>query len=112
MPSVQRVRWARFRVTITGLVALAILAVVVVLLTGGTLFQPQAFLYLYIPDGTGLGPGIPVGVDGIQVGKVDTVTLSGLSEPHRVVKVTMKVRRDLLQSITEDSTAEPTSPPI
>jgi phospholipid/cholesterol/gamma-HCH transport system substrate-binding protein len=34
------------------------------------------------------------------------VVLSGSSEPNRVVKVTMKVERDRLPSITEDSTAE------
>ena len=106
MPSVERVRWARFRVIVTTLVALAILSTLVVLLTGGTLFQPKATLYIYLPDATGIAPGSPVRVDGIQVGKVDSVVLSGSSEPNRVVKVTMIVERDRLPSITEDSTAQ------
>jgi len=48
-----------------------------------------------------------VRVDGIQVGKVDDVLLSSSVQPDRVVKVTMIVDRDLLSSITIDSTAQP-----
>src|SRR4051812_47277896 len=98
MPSVERVRWARFRVAVTTLVGLSILATLVILLTGGTLFQPRSNLYLFLPDATGIAAGSPVRVDGIQVGKIDTVALSGSSQPNRVVKVTMIVDRDRLAS--------------
>jgi phospholipid/cholesterol/gamma-HCH transport system substrate-binding protein len=63
-------------------------------------------MYLYIPDATGLGPGAPVRVDGIGVGKVRSVDLSGSTEPNRVVKVTLTVERDRLASIPDDSTAQ------
>ena len=63
-------------------------------------------MYLYIPDATGLGPGAPVRVDGIGVGKVRSVSLSGSSQPDRIVKVTMTVERDRLASIPDDSTAQ------
>ena len=106
MPSVQRVRWAEFRVVVTAAAGLSILAVLVYLLTGGTVFQPEAVLYVYVPDATGLAKGSPVRVDGIQVGKVDSVTLSGSVEPNRVVKVTMIVDRIRLSTITVDSTAQ------
>src|SRR5215208_3295216 len=99
MPSVEHVRWARFRVTATALVGLTILSTLVVLLTGGTLFEPQSILILYLDDATGLAPGSPVRVAGIQVGKVESVALSGSSDPIRVVKVTMNVERDSLPSI-------------
>jgi ABC-type transporter Mla subunit MlaD len=53
-----------------------------------------------------------VRVDGIGVGKVSSVELSGSNEPNRVVKISMTIERDRLPSITEDSTAETTSDTI
>jgi hypothetical protein len=50
-----------------------------------------------------------VRVDGIGVGKVSMVELSGSNEPTRVVKVTMSIERDRLTNITDDSTADTTS---
>ena len=107
MPSVEEIRLARYRVLFTAVVGLAILATLVILLTGGSLFRAKAVLYLYVPDGTGLAQGSPVRVDGIQVGKVDSVALSSSSEPNRVVRVTMIVDQSNLGSITLDSTAQP-----
>jgi phospholipid/cholesterol/gamma-HCH transport system substrate-binding protein len=109
MPSVQRIRWARFRVVATTVVALLILGSLAYLLTGGTVFAARAVLYVYVPDGTGIERGTPVRVDGIQVGKVDSVALSGSGEPNRVIKVTMVVDPSRLSSITDDSTAQPTA---
>ena len=86
-----------------------ILGTVSVLMTGGTLFRPKANLYLYLPDGTGLDKGSPVRVDGIGVGKVGSVLLSGSSDPNRIVKVTMIVESNRLPSIAEDSTAQTAS---
>ena len=107
MPSVEEIRLARYRVLFTAIIGLAILATLVILLTGGSLFRAKAVLYLYVPDGTGLAQGSPVRVDGIQVGKVDSVALSSSSDPNRVVRVTMIVDQSNLGSITLDSTAQP-----
>ena len=109
MPSPEQVNWAKFRSSAVILAALLILGTLAYLLTGGILFEPKAQIYLYLPDATGLASGSPVRVDGIQVGKVSRVELSGSMEPSRVVKVTMAVERDRLTSITADSTAETTS---
>lgn len=106
MPSASRVAWARFRVTVVSGVALAILATLAFLLTGGTLLQAKTTLYLYVPDATGLIQDAPVRVDGIDVGKVAKVELSGQGDPNRVVRVVMRVERDRLDSITADSVAE------
>ena len=86
--------------------ALLILATLGALLTGGTLLEPKSTIYLYMPDAVGLVAGAPVRVDGIGVGKVESVTLSGSREPTRVVKVTMTVDRERLRSVPDDSTAE------
>src|SRR6185369_609345 len=109
MPSPEQVNWAKFRASAVILAALMILGTLVYLLTGGTFLQPKAQIYLYLPDATGVAPGSPVRVDGIGVGKVTLVELSGSNEPNRVVKVTMTIERDRLTSITSDSTAETAS---
>src|SRR5271157_957341 len=106
MPSTSHVRWAKFRVFTVTVAAVVILSILAYLLTGGTLLSQRATMYLYIPDATGLGPGAPVRVDGIGVGKVRSVALSGSSEPNRVVRVTMTVERGRLASIPDDSTAQ------
>src|SRR5450759_5811035 len=106
MPSAQQVNWAKFRASAVILAGLLILGTLAFLLTGGTFLEPKAQIYLYLPDATGLAPGSPVRVDGIGVGKVVLVELSGSNEPNRVVKVTMSIGRDRLASITGDSTAD------
>jgi phospholipid/cholesterol/gamma-HCH transport system substrate-binding protein len=106
MPSARRVRWAKFRVISVSMVAIAILLTLLFLLTGGTLLEQKATLYLYINDATGLSHGSPVRVDGIDAGTVSTVVLSGTNNPQRIVKVTMTVARDKLASISTDSMAQ------
>ena len=106
MPSARQIRWAKFRVFSLSLAAVVILSILAYLLTGGTLLTQRATMYLYIPDATGLGPGAPVQVDGIGVGKVRAVDLSGSSDPNRVVRVTMTVERAWLSRIPDNSTAQ------
>jgi len=106
MPSVRRVNWAKFRVTVVSLVAVIILGVLFYLLAGGMIFQDKATLYLYVPDATGLYAGLPVRVDGIDVGKVRSVALSGSAEPNRVVRVAMTIERGQLANIPVDSNAQ------
>jgi phospholipid/cholesterol/gamma-HCH transport system substrate-binding protein len=106
MPSARFIRWAKFRVLTVCTAALVILSILAYLLTGGSLLTQRATIYLYIADATGLGPGAPVRVDGIGVGKVRSVALSGSNQPDRIVKVTMTVERLRLASIPDDSTAQ------
>jgi len=106
MPSARQVNWAKFRASAVILAGLLILGTLAFLLTGGTFLEPKTQIYLFLPDATGVAPGSPVRVDGIGVGKVILVELSGSNEANRVVKVTMSIGRDRLASITGDSTAE------
>src|SRR5260370_27824852 len=108
MLSPGQVNWAKLRSSAVILAALLILGTLVYLLTGGTFMEPKAQIYLYLPDATGVSKGSPVRVDGIGVGKVSRVELSGSNEPNSV-KVTMTIERDRLISITDDSTAQTTS---
>ena len=86
--------------------ALAILLTLFYLLTGGTLLEQKATIYLYVPDATGLDKDAPVQVNGIDVGKVAKVELSGETVPNRIVKIIMTVERERLESITADAVAE------
>jgi phospholipid/cholesterol/gamma-HCH transport system substrate-binding protein len=106
MPSARRVKWARFRAIAVAVSACAILGTLVWRLTGGSLLRERTALFLFMPDATGLAPGSPIRVDGIDVGKVTSVALSGSREPERVVKVILSVDRDHLREIPMDSFAQ------
>src|SRR4051812_7276995 len=106
MRSKERVRWAQLRVGFTSAVALLILGVLLYLLTGGALFTEKTSLYLYVPDATGVAQGSPVRVDGIGVGKVGSVSLSGSRDPNRVVRLTLRIERESLAMIPTASYAE------
>src|SRR5262252_4961506 len=106
MPSVERVQWAKFRVLVMSLVGLVILGTLLFLLTGGTVFKDHATLYLYVPDATGIGVGSPAEVNGIPVGRVSEVRLSRSRDPNRVVRISIKVERTVLQSIPAESYAQ------
>jgi len=84
-------------------VALLILSTLIYLLTGGTLLEKKVTLYVYIDDATGLSNESPVRVDGIDAGTVQTVELTGSTNPVRIVRVTITVGRDKLASISTDS---------
>jgi phospholipid/cholesterol/gamma-HCH transport system substrate-binding protein len=94
------------RVAAVSLVAFVILGILLYLLTGGMLFQEQASLFLYIPDASGLGEGSPVEVNGITVGKVTAIALSGSRDPQRTVKVTITMERRILDAIPPNSWAQ------
>ena len=106
MPSPSQVNWAKTRVAVVTVAGLSILSVLVYLLTGGTLLTEKVSVYIFVPDATALDTTTPVRVNGIDVGKVRAVELSGSTEPNRVIKVAMKVERDHLSDIPVDSYAQ------
>jgi len=106
MPSGARVRWAKFRTTVVSVVSLLILAALLFEMFGGVLLSPKTVIYLYIPDASGLSGESPVRVDGIGVGRVSGVELSGSKDPNRAVKVTLQFYRDRLRGVPADSVAQ------
>ena len=106
MRTEQKARWARLRVFVTAIAALAILGLLVSLLTGGTLFTPKARLRTYIDDSGGMPRGAPVLFNGVRIGKVTSIDLSHLNDPLKVVLVEMRVERRFLPQIPEDSRTE------
>ncbi|HYP12546.1 MAG TPA: MlaD family protein [Bryobacteraceae bacterium] len=84
--------------------ALIILAVLVFVLSGTKkLFTTNSPVLTYMDDSAALAPGSPVRLNGILVGKVDRVELSGETAPERIIRVTMEIERDMLGQIPVDS---------
>ncbi len=106
MPSAKRVRWAQLRVGVMALVAMLILGVLVWLLTKQKpLFTSDSPLYTYLRDSAAMSTGAPVRLNGIPIGSVTGVDLSGLRDPAKVVRITMKVQTRMLSQIPVDSIA-------
>jgi len=106
MPSTQKVKWAQLRVGITAAVAMIITGVLIFLLTGnGGIFTGNAILRTYFDDSAGMAEGSPVRLNGILVGSIDDVQLSGERVKGRIVLITMKVKHSYLSEIPTDSRA-------
>ena len=106
MPSAARVKWAKFRVSTLSIVAVLILVTLLYLMFGAVILSPKTVIYLFIPDASGLSSESPVRVDGIDVGRVSTVELSGSRDPNRAVKVELQFYRDRLRGVPSDSVAQ------
>ena len=111
MPVHKKTTWARLKVGVLAIVAMIVLAVVIILITGDTpLFEGSTTIYTYMNDATGLTEGAPATLNGITIGKVSAVALSGMADPQHVVKVTLSIEDRFLHSIPEDSKSELTAP--
>src|ERR1700734_3023983 len=101
-----RATWARLKVGILAIFAMSILAVLIFLITGQTnIFDHQVMVYTYMADAAALTTGAPVNLDGIPIGKVKTITLSGSKDPMRLVRLDMQVPEHQLKNIPSDSLA-------
>lgn len=106
MPIERKAQWARVKVGITAIAALIILGVLIFLLTGsGAVFASKAHLYTYLDDSAALTEGSPVRLNGIVVGQVDHITLTGSTKPGRIVRMEMSVLSKYLSQIPVDSQA-------
>ncbi len=106
MPVQTKASWARLKVGVLALFAMAILAVLIFLITGNTnIFESQAMIYTYMADAAALTDGAPVNLDGIPVGKVKAIRLSGAKDPMRLVRIEMQIPEGQLKNIPNDSLA-------
>ena len=106
MPSKEKLNFAQFRVGILGLIALFFVILLIFLLTGNMHpFQKTAELHAYVSDAAALTGGAPVRINGIQAGKVKQVSLSGSTDPRRIIKIDFDVDQEMLKQIPIDSIA-------
>src|SRR5579863_7493652 len=96
--------WARLKVGIMALAAMVILFILVFLITGETtFFQSKGQIVTYMDDSAAMTEGSPVRLNGILVGKVSKIALSGLNQPRRIVRIDMQVASKWFDSIPVDS---------
>ena len=101
-----RASWARLKVGILAIFAMTILAVLVFLITGNTnIFESQVQVYTLLSDAAALTNGAPVNLNGIPIGKVKAIRLSGLTDPQKLVRVDMQIPEKQLKNIPSDSPA-------
>src|SRR5262245_54340973 len=106
MPSPQKVSWSKLRVGITSLVALAVIGTLIFLLTtSGNVFKHKIRLRMYMDDASGTSESAPVRLNGIPVGNVKKIALSGDKNPQRAVEFTLEVKGEYQDDIPEDSVA-------
>lgn len=110
MPSPEEVAWAKFRVAAMIGCAIGIVSILVYLLMGGAdAFRPAVHVYAYLKDVSGIQKKSAVQFNGIHVGEVRGVALSGLKDPNQAVRVDMVIINRFLDAIPEDSTVEVTA---
>jgi phospholipid/cholesterol/gamma-HCH transport system substrate-binding protein len=101
-----RATWARLKVGVLALFAMSILAVLIFLITGNTdIFESNVVIYTFMADAAALTNGAPVNLDGIPIGKVKTIALSGSRDPMRLVRLDMQIPEHQLKNIPSDSLA-------
>ena len=106
MPIQKQGPWARLKVGILALFAMAILAVLIFLITGNTnIFESHVMIYTYMADAAALTTAAPVNLDGIPIGKVKAIRLSGSKDPMRLVRIEMQIPEHQLKDIPSDSLA-------
>ena len=106
MASPKKVRWAELRVGVLITIALAIAGLLIFLLTGqGNLFEGDFHVRTYLDDSAGMVENSPVRLNGILVGHIGKVTLSGDRNPKRTVQLDMVIQEKFLSQIPDDSKA-------
>jgi phospholipid/cholesterol/gamma-HCH transport system substrate-binding protein len=105
MPDTTKIRWSQLRVGILFITAAVILVVMVFLLTStkGGLFKHNVLLRTYMEDASGLSDGTAVRLNGITIGYLDKLELTGSHDPKRAVAFDMLVQPEYLAQIPVDS---------
>jgi len=106
MPAATKAKWAQLKVGLLALGALAILIVLIFLMSSsrGGLFKKSTEIYTYFSDSAAIIESSPVRLNGILIGKVKKIDLSGSPDPRKVVRITMSIDEDKLASIPVNST--------
>jgi phospholipid/cholesterol/gamma-HCH transport system substrate-binding protein len=107
MPQHSKAQWAKLKVGIMALVALVLLGILVFLLTGSQHpFASRDTVYTYMQDSAALTENSAVRLNGISVGKVSSIALSGSNDPRRVIRMDLQIEQRYLSQIPIDSTAK------
>ena len=104
MASKERVQWSQLKAGIVAVVAMVITGVLIFLLTSqSNLFGNDFHLTTYMEDSAGMVPNDPVRENGILVGYIGSLKLSGSRDPKKTIIIDMVIREQYLDQIPEDS---------
>ena len=107
MPASAKAKWSQLRVGLMAMASLAILGFLIFLMTSSKgFFKSTSDIYTYMDDSAAIVEGAPVRLNGILIGQVTKVALSGETSPQRAVRITMQVQDEFFPSIPADSTAK------
>jgi phospholipid/cholesterol/gamma-HCH transport system substrate-binding protein len=107
MPSSAKAKWSQLRVGLMAIGAMAILGFLIFLMTSNKgFFRSDSDIYTYMDDSAAIVEGAPVRLNGILIGQITKVALSGDTNPGRTVRLTLRVEDDYLRLIPMDSTAK------
>jgi len=110
MPERSKVRWSQLKVGVVAFVSMVILAVLIFLLTGNrSIFERDETVRTYMEDGAGMTESTPVRLNGILVGAVGGIKLSGSKDPRRAVEFELTIQKKYMRDIPDDSTAAVTA---
>ena len=102
MPSQKQLKWSQLKVGLTVVFAAIMLAVLILLMSGGGMFTSKITIISYFPDVSGLRDGAPVKLAGVDIGNVKKVRIvrGRAIDP---VEVTMKVKTQYNFYLRKDS---------
>jgi phospholipid/cholesterol/gamma-HCH transport system substrate-binding protein len=106
----KQLTWSELRVGLFVLVGLLVLAVAIFYVTGQGVWGPKYQLNTFLPEVSGLAPGAPVRLDGVEIGNVDRITLVPREHgkpPDKMhnIEVGMRLDRRYQSDILTDSVA-------
>jgi|HubBroStandDraft_1064217.scaffolds.fasta_scaffold153868_1 phospholipid/cholesterol/gamma-HCH transport system substrate-binding protein len=104
MPEKSKVSWAQLKVGLMAIAALIIVGVLIFLMGFQGVFQAKSHIYTFLSDSADIAEGAPVTLNGVDIdGKISKVELTGLTDPNRIVRITMELPTKYLSSIPVDS---------
>lgn len=113
MPQQSKAKWAALKVGVLAMAAMAIVTVLVFLITGhANPFASKSNVFTYVSDSASLAEGAPVSLNGIPIGKVKSIILSGSKEPGRTVRIDLEIPAKSLKLIPSDSVASISAPNV
>jgi phospholipid/cholesterol/gamma-HCH transport system substrate-binding protein len=92
LPSQKQLKWSQLKVGLTVVFSAIILAVLIILMSGGGMFTHKIVLRSYFSDASGLRLGAPVRLSGVDIGNVKSIRIV-IDRPFAPVEVTMKVNQ-------------------
>lgn len=102
----KQLTWTELRVGMFVLAGLFILAVAIFYVTGAGILGPKYRLITYLPEVEGLQQGAPVRLDGVEIGNVQSITLTEhpADSMHNITLV-LRIDKHYQQDIRTDSNA-------